>query len=75
MNIIINANNYLYSDNVIYYGDVVHRAFPTHNPQSKIFTVTYYSRGESLSMGSLYDGESVIPREGMVFNVANTSNA
>lgn len=71
----VNARQKQVSDEYEYlsYSDIVRLAFPTH-PEIQ-FTVTYYRGEETKSQGELVDGDRVKVKAGMVFNVADTSNA
>lgn len=69
MNVIVNGRPIEVDGDIVYYEDLCMwvNVDPTH-----IVTVTWSTR---TSQGTLTPGQSCTPSEGMVFNVADTSNA
>lgn len=72
--IIVNGRPREVTEHKLTYLNVVQLAFPGEIPTGKIvFTVTY-SR-EHGSGGSLVEGQDVVVKDGMVFNVAKTDQS
>lgn len=73
MKIIVNAREVEWLENLITYEDLV---FLAHRNEKKHYTATYYwNYGISYMGASILPGQGMIPKENMVFNVHDTSNA
>lgn len=74
-NIVINARQRGWSEKKISYEQLVDLAYPGQTPdQSNVFTITY-AKGKDRKEGSLVAGETVNIKEGMIFNVTQTSRS
>jgi hypothetical protein len=71
--IIVNGRNRTVVDKSISYEDVVRLAY--EKPPRSLLTVTFYRGPFRKSEGSLTPGETINVKDGMVFNVADTSGA
>ena len=72
MKIIVNGRNMEWSHETIFYNDLLLLASKTF--LSTVYTVTYYLP-KSNEQGSLVKGQQIICKDGMIFNVVDTSNA
>jgi len=71
--IIVNGRSRITTTKTVSYEDVVKLAY--ENPPGHLLTVTFYRGPFRKSSGSLTPGESINVKDGMVFNVADTSGA
>ena len=74
--IVVNARQKVVTKKELSFDEIIALAFDTPpTGQNIVFTVTY-RRGEgNKPEGSLYDGESVKIKEGMIFNVSATDKS
>lgn len=76
LTIVVNARPKVVTEKELSFAEIIALAFDTPpSGQNIVFTVTY-RRGEgNKPEGSLYDGESVKIKEGMIFNVSATDKS
>ena len=71
--IIVNGRSRTVTSKSVSYEDVVKLAY--ENPPRQLLTLTFYRGPFRKSEGSLTPGETTNVKDGMVFNVADTSGA
>lgn len=73
VSIIVNGRSRTVTTKTVSYEDIVRFAFDT--PRVQLLTMTFYRGPRKKPEGSLIPGESTSVKDGMVFNVHDTSGA
>lgn len=74
-NIFVNAKRHSWKDDTINYTQVVDLAFPSPHGPNEIFTVQYSRGPKENREGTLVDGQEVVVKSGMVFDVTRTDKS